>query len=65
VPSRNPDGAGHVPARFADARTALASGDLDIMASGPQDISLALGQGNKNMVGGAGVGSGHDGLVVR
>ena len=51
--------------RFADARTALASGDLDIMASGPQDISLALGQGNKNMVGVAGVGSGHDGLVVR
>ena len=31
--------------RFADARTALASGDIDITAFGPQDISLALGQG--------------------
>jgi hypothetical protein len=29
--------------RFADARTALASGDLDITAFGPQDISLTLG----------------------
>ena len=51
--------------RFADARTALASGDLDITAFGPQDISLGLGQGNKNMVGVAGVGSGNDCLVVR
>ena len=31
--------------RFADARTALASGDLDLTAFGPQDISLAVGQG--------------------
>ena len=51
--------------RFADARTALASGDLDLTAFGPQDISLALGQGNKSMVGIAGVGSGNDCLVVR
>ena len=36
--------------RFADARTALASGDLDITAFGPQDISLGLGQGIKSMV---------------
>src|SRR4029453_8402252 len=35
--------------RFADARTALASGDLDITAFGPQDISLGLGQGIKSM----------------
>ena len=42
--------------RFADARTALASGDLDITAFGPQDISLALAQGTKSMVGVAGVG---------
>ena len=42
--------------RFADARTALASGDLDITAFGPQDISLGLGQGVKSMVGVAGVG---------
>jgi ABC-type nitrate/sulfonate/bicarbonate transport system substrate-binding protein len=51
--------------RFADARTALASGDLDITAFGPQDISLALGQGTRTMVGVAGVGSGNDCLIVR
>jgi ABC-type nitrate/sulfonate/bicarbonate transport system substrate-binding protein len=51
--------------RFADARTALASGDLDITAFGPQDIALALGQGAKSMVGVAGVGSGNDCLIVR
>jgi ABC-type nitrate/sulfonate/bicarbonate transport system substrate-binding protein len=51
--------------RFADARTALASGDLDITAFGPQDISLALGQGVKTLVGVAGVGSGNDCLLVR
>ena len=51
--------------RFADTRTALASGDLDITAFGPQDISLALGQGNKSLVGVAGVGAGNDCLIVR
>jgi ABC-type nitrate/sulfonate/bicarbonate transport system substrate-binding protein len=51
--------------RFADARTALASGDLDLTAFGPQDISLGLGQGAKSMVGIAGVGSGNDCLIVR
>ena len=51
--------------RFADARTALASGDLDITAFGPQDISLGLGQGVRSMVGVAGVGSGNDCLLVR
>lgn len=51
--------------RFADARTALASGDIQITAFGPQDISLALGQGAKTMVGVAGVGSGNDCLIVR
>src|SRR5437016_8127434 len=51
--------------RFADARTALATGDLDITAFGPQDITLALGQGAKSMVGIAGVGSGNDCLIVR
>ena len=33
--------------RFADARTALASGDIQITAFGPQDISLALGAGRQ------------------
>jgi ABC-type nitrate/sulfonate/bicarbonate transport system substrate-binding protein len=51
--------------RFADERTALAAGDLDIGAFGPQDISLALGQGAKSLVGVAGVGSGNDCLIVR
>ncbi len=37
--------------RFADARTALASGDIQLTAFGPQDISLALGAGNKSLVG--------------
>lgn len=51
--------------RFADARTALATGDIQLTAFGPQDISLAVGQGAKSMVGVAGVGSGNDCLVVR
>ncbi len=51
--------------RFADERTALAAGDLDITAFGPQDISLAVSQGAKNLVGIAGLGAGNDCLVVR
>jgi len=51
--------------RFADARTALATGDIQLTAFGPQDISLGLGGGAKSMVGIAGVGSGNDCLVVR
>ena len=51
--------------RFADARTALASGDLDLTAFGPQDITLAVAQGAKSLVGIAGVGSGNDCLLVR
>ena len=51
--------------RFADARTALVSGDIHLTAFGPQDISLAVGQGAKSLVGVAGVGSGNDCLIVR
>lgn len=51
--------------RFADMRTALASGDIQLTALGPQDISLALGAGVKNLVGIAGVGSGNDCVIVR
>jgi sulfonate transport system substrate-binding protein len=51
--------------RFADARTALVTGDIHLTAFGPQDITLALGQGAKTLVGVAGVGSGNDCLVVR
>lgn len=51
--------------RFADARTALVSGDIQLTAFGPQDISLALGQGARTLMGVAGVGSGNDCMVVR
>jgi sulfonate transport system substrate-binding protein len=51
--------------RFADERTALAAGDLDITAFGPQDITLAVAQGARSLVGVAGVGSGNDCLIVR
>jgi sulfonate transport system substrate-binding protein len=51
--------------RFADARTALVSGDIQITAFGPQDISFAVGQGAKTAIGVAGVGSGNDCMVVR
>lgn len=51
--------------RFADERTALASGDLDIAAFGPQDISLGVAQGVKSLVGVAGLGSGNDVLIAR
>src|SRR5215467_16117605 len=51
--------------RFADERTALAAGDLDIAAFGPQDIALGLGQGGKCRIGVAGIGSGNDCLLVR
>jgi len=51
--------------RFADARTALGSGDLDATFFGPQDLSLALAQGNRSMVAVAGVAGGGDCLVVR
>lgn len=51
--------------RFADARTALASGDIDLAAFGPQDITLAVAQGARSLVGVAGLGSGNDCLIVR
>jgi sulfonate transport system substrate-binding protein len=51
--------------RFADARTALATGDIDATPFGPQDISLALAQGTRSMVGVMGVANGGDCIVVR
>ena len=33
--------------RFADARTALASGDIELTAFGPQDISLGARPGRQ------------------
>ena len=51
--------------RFADARTALASGDIDVAPLGPQDISLAVSQGVNGIVGIAGISTGGDCLVAR
>ena len=43
--------------RYADARTALASGSLDLATIGPADLPIALSQGITNMVALMGVGS--------
>lgn len=51
--------------RFADARTALATGQIDFAPLGPQDISLALSQGISNIVGVAGISTGGDCVVTR
>ncbi|TFF22160.1 ABC transporter substrate-binding protein [Jiella endophytica] len=44
-------------ARYADARTALLSGSLDMATVGPADLAIALSQGATNVVGIMGVGS--------
>jgi sulfonate transport system substrate-binding protein len=44
-------------ARYADARTALLAGSLDIAAVGPADLAIALANGATGMVGIMGVGS--------
>lgn len=44
-------------ARYADARTALLAGSLDVASVGPADLAIALSQGSKVMVGIMGVGS--------
>ena len=44
-------------ARYADARTALLSGSLDMATVGPADLAISLSQGSKNVVGLMGVGS--------
>lgn len=44
-------------ARYADARTALLSGSLDLAAVGPADLAIALANGSTNVVGIMGVGS--------
>ena len=43
--------------RYADARTALLAGSLDIASVGPADLAIALAQGSINVVGLMGVGS--------
>ena len=42
--------------RYADARTALLAGSLDVAAVAPADLAISLAQGSTNMVGIMGVG---------
>ena len=44
-------------ARYADARTALLAGSLDVASVGPADLAIALANGSSNMVGIMGVGA--------
>jgi sulfonate transport system substrate-binding protein len=51
--------------RYADARTALLSGSVDVSAVGPGDLAIVAAQGSKNLFGLTGVGSSAKYLVVR
>ncbi|GAA5233056.1 ABC transporter substrate-binding protein [Verticiella sediminum] len=51
--------------RYADARTALLSGSVDVAGIGPADLAIALAQGNNNIVGLTGVAGSPKHLVVR
>lgn len=43
--------------RYADARTALLAGSLDVASVGPADLAISLAQGSNDVVGLMGVGS--------
>ena len=51
--------------RYADVRTALLSGSIDVGSIGPGDLAIALAQGNKSLIGLTGVASSPKYLVVR
>jgi sulfonate transport system substrate-binding protein len=51
--------------RYADARTALLSGSVDVSAIGPGDLAIAASQGNRNLIGLTGVAGSPKYLVVR
>jgi len=51
--------------RYADARTGLLSGSIDISGIGPADLAIALAQGSKQIVGLTGVASSPKYPVVR
>jgi sulfonate transport system substrate-binding protein len=51
--------------RYADARTAVASGDLDLAAVGPQDVAFAVAAGSRDVIGVAGLAALGDCLVIR
>jgi sulfonate transport system substrate-binding protein len=44
-------------ARYADARTALLAGSLDVGSVGPADLAIALANGSTSMIGIMGIGS--------
>ena len=52
-------------ARYADARTAMLAGSLDVASVGPADLAIALSQGSKAMVGIMGVGSSLKYVIAR
>ena len=43
--------------RYADARTALLAGSLDVAAVGPADLAISLAHGSNSMIGIMGVGA--------
>lgn len=51
--------------RYADARTALLSGSVDVAGVGPADLAISLAQGSNRLVGLTGVASSPKHLVVR
>ncbi len=51
--------------RYADARTALLSGSVDVTGIGPADLAIAMAQGSQEIVGLTGVASSPKYLVVR
>jgi sulfonate transport system substrate-binding protein len=51
--------------RYADARTALLAGSVDVTAVGPADLAIALANGSTGMVGIMGVGSSPKYLIAR
>lgn len=52
-------------ARYADARTALLAGSLDVASVGPADLAIALANGSDNMVGIMGVGASPKYVIAR
>lgn len=51
--------------RYADVRTALASGSIEVGAIGPADVPIAVSQGLRNIVGLYGVGASAKNPIVR
>ena len=52
-------------ARYADARTALLAGSLDMSTVGPADLAIALANGAKDIVGIMGIGSSPKYVIAR